>query len=295
MRIVAIMPARNEAWIIGLSIRAALEWVDHIVVLDHASTDETPAILSAIKRETGRLTILREESPEWAEMHHRQRLLDAARAEMATHIALIDADEVLSGNLLPWIRNQLVQIQPGAALQIPMRNVYSGIEQYRVGDASYQGRVWGQAVTTIGFADAVSLAWAAEGYQHHQREPRNSRIALRIYGSQLEGGVMHLQFASRRRLLAKHALYQMDEVLRWPGRRPVAEIAREYSMAPDWEGANFAQIPAAWWEPYAESMPELDVDREPWQEAEVRWLLDEHGAEKFAGLNLFGLAEVAHV
>jgi hypothetical protein len=37
-------------------------------------------------------------------------------------------------------------------------------------------------------------------------------------------------------------------------------------------------------------MKYLDVDAEPWQEAEVRRLVAEHGRETFAGLDLFGVA-----
>jgi hypothetical protein len=37
-------------------------------------------------------------------------------------------------------------------------------------------------------------------------------------------------------------------------------------------------------------MKYLDVDAEPWQEAEVRRLVAEYGREKFTGLDLFGVA-----
>ena len=47
--------------------------------------------------------------------------------------------------------------------------------------------------------------------------------------------------------------------------------------------------PADWWAGYEHLMQYLDVDAEPWQEAEVRWLIKEHGPAKFAGLDLFGV------
>ena len=261
-----------------------------MIVLDHCSTDETPAILADIQRETGRLTVLREDSPVWNEMGHRQRLLDAARAEGATHIAIIDADEVISGNYLDSVRDQAIQAPPGAYISIPMRNLYGGIGTYRVNDGTLQGGIWGNSITTVAFGNSPACEWVSDdGYQHHQREPRNSRLGLRIYPTQMEGGVMHLQFANRRRLLAKHALYQMDEVIRWPGRRPVYKTAQEYGMAPNWHGATFADVPASWWEPYSDIMHHLRLDDEPWQIRECIRLMEVHGPEKFAGLNLFGV------
>ena len=41
MKLICLMPARNEDWIIGLSARAALMWCDELIVMDHASTDRT--------------------------------------------------------------------------------------------------------------------------------------------------------------------------------------------------------------------------------------------------------------
>lgn len=286
MRLIATMPVRNEDWVIGLSIRAALRWCDGMAVLNHASTDRTAEILEEIQRETGRLNIIHEPSPEWNEMNHRQRLLEQARTMGATHVAIVDADEVLTGNLLPLIRDYVGQMPPSACLQIPMRNMYGGIDQFR-SDAS----CWGRAITTVAFGDFPLLTWAAtNGYQHHHREPHRSRIAARIYPQQMDGGVMHLQFASRRRLLAKHALYKIDEVIRWPNRRPVFAIDHEYSMAPDWTGATLAPAPDKWWEPYRDILHHLRLDAEPWQESRVREMVAHYGAARFEGLNLFGVA-----
>ena len=101
---------------------------------------------------------------------------------------------------------------------------------------------------------------------------------------------MHLQFADWRRLVAKHALYKVTERLRWPD-KPIAEIDRMYSQALDEREIAFAPAPAEWWAPYQPWLKYLNCDREPWQEAEVRRLLNLHGPQKFAGLNLHGVGQ----
>src|SRR4029077_11804069 len=124
VKLIALMPARNEDWILGLSARVALCWCDELAILDHASDDGTPAIIEDLSREfRGRMIALREENSKWDEMGHRQALLNAARAACATHIALIDADEILTGNLLGSIRGMTERMPYGSILQLPGYNL----------------------------------------------------------------------------------------------------------------------------------------------------------------------------
>ncbi len=290
MRLIGLMPVRNESWCLGLSLRAALMWCDEVILLLHACTDASEDICSAVAKDFPHQVrrMLGHTALEWNEMQHRQWMLDNARAASATHVAIIDADEVLSGNLLPSIRNQIAQLQGGRILQIPMRNMYGARDLY-----SEEQSIWARALTSIAFADSPELSWnpGPDGYQHHHREPQRAIVGLRIYPQQMDGGVMHLQFANRRRLLAKHALYKMQEVIRWPGRRPLREIDRDYNQAPKWRPVELKQAPESWWAPYTDLLQYLHLDAEPWQERECQRLMDEHGPEKFAGLDLFGVVE----
>lgn len=287
MNLVAIMPARNEGWVLGLSARAALRWCDHVVILDHASTDDTPEIIKAIEAEfPTRVVLIREESPEWAEMAHRQKLLEFARMLGATHIAPVDADEVLSGDLLPTIRGWVERLRPGYFGGIKMSNLHRSIHNYRADISDFGSR----AGTMLAFADDPKLCWQTRGgYDHHQRSPLNSQMQPGMYLKESTGGLMHLQFASWRRLLAKHAAYKVMERLKYPS-KPVRDIDRTYSQAPDEAGLLLSPVPEAWWAPYADLMGHLDLDRDPWQEATARRLVERHGAEVFTGLDLFGVA-----
>lgn len=285
MKLIGIMPVRNEDWILNLSLRALLMWCDEAVVLDHASTDETRKILGRIAEETGRLTVLEDSDPTWKEMAHRQRLLTAARERGASKIAIVDSDEVLTGNLLPSIREQISQLLPGGLLRCGLPCITGALNQYRA-----DGSIWSRAETSIAFADREDLTWHAahDGYDFHHREPYGAHLQNTI--PRKLGGLMHLQFVYRRRLVAKHALYKMTEVLRWPGREPVHAVDARYNMAPDWNGMQTVPTPPEWWAPYAHLMHHIDLTHEPWHEAEVKRLMEQHGPQRFAGLNLFGIA-----
>jgi hypothetical protein len=303
------MPVKNEDWILGLSARVALTWCDELVILDNGSTDRSVELARDLYAETNRVSFIFRVG-QWDEMPHRQMMLEEARHRGATHIALIDADEILTGNLFDlWgpfdfvapsqVRFWIETMEPGMMLQLPLYNMRGGMYRY------HSNGLWGGGLMTLAFKDEPKLHW--KGDRFHHREPMGRRWEGFQPVAHGEGGVMHLWGASEARLLAKHALYKVTERLRWP-QKDVREIDRYYSMCVDGQtkgeaaGWTFATAPASWWAPYAGWMKYLDFSGiftpgglpvktgpEPWQTAEVRRLVAEHGHERFAGLDLFGV------
>ncbi len=283
MRLVNIQPVRNEAWCLGLTARALLCWCDDAVFLLHACTDASEAILEAVAAEyPGRVHVIHESEPIWREMHHRQRLLEYARCLDATHISVVDADEIIAGDTLPAMRDHVAGLSPKRFAAIKFRNIIDGLDQYRA-----ERGPWGaEAGTIVAFADHPHLCWEARnGYDHHQRSPYGAAQASYING----GGLLHLQFASRRRLLAKHALYKASERVKYPN-KSIRDIDSLYNMAPSLASISRQPTPVEWWAPYADLMHHCDIDAEPWQEKATRDLVEQYGAAKFSGLDLFGVA-----
>lgn len=294
MKIVAIMPVRNESWVLGLSARALLKWVDELVILDHCSTDGSRLIIRDIGAENiTRLRWISDDDPIWHEMAHRQRLLECARGMRATHIVTIDADEVLSANLVPHMRDIVADIPPGTVLQLPWITCRDSIyQQHRSG-------IWAQQHASAGFVDSPECTWQARaGYDFHQRAPMGRPERPFQPVKHVGGGILHLQYSNRRRLLAKQALYKMTEIIRWPGRDSIAEVNKRYdwsvygaSQKPTSGSPTFdlAAIPPDWWSGYDDLLKYLHLDAEPWQEAECRKMVSQHGRDKFNGLDLFGV------
>jgi hypothetical protein len=277
------MPVKNEAWVLGLSARAALMWCDALVVLNDTSSDATEQICQSLRDHyEDRFFYSSCGRNVWDDMGNRQLLLATARDWGATHVAIIDADEVLTSNLLPIMRRLIENCQSGRCLQVPLRNLYHSTQIYR-----YDGP-WKQWLS-VAFKDESMLTWeprGTDGYQYHHREPfRLSRVGDRQY---VEGGVMHLQFVRQRAVRAKQAHYKMDERLRWGYDSQL--INRRYGWWVDCSHCSLSKI-GEWWSAYQDLTDYLDLtdDGNDWHSQACRRLWREHGSSKFAGLDLYGV------
>lgn len=290
MKIVGLMPVRNEAWCLGFTLRVALKWCDQVVLLLHACTDQSLQIVADIQSEvTDRVSFFVEPAEQWNEMKHRQQMLEGARCEhAATNIAIVDADEFITANLLDEIRGRVACALPGQMIELPGYNTREVPGSAMLGTSLYyhSNGVWGNRWFATAFRDSPGLHWAGDRFHH--REPFGCGWNRWRPIPQGCGGTVHLWGASERRLRAKHALYRITERLRWPQKSP-ADIERLYSLATlPREPWTFHPIPADWLEPYGDLMQYLDINAEPWQEQEVRSVLEAHGREKFRGLDLLG-------
>lgn len=287
MKLCALMPVRNEAHILGLSARVALEWCDTLILLIHGTADKSPDIALDLQSEYGieRVRIIFHEDQDWNEMQHRQRMLVYAREFGATHMAIVDADEILTGNLLTTIRHTVEGIPSGRILHLPGYNLRGSLCKY------HSSGIWGNRTFSFAFRDRADLCWKGDGFHHRHPwgEPELRPVDAVAQGS---GGIMHLWGCSERRLIAKHALYKMTERLRFPN-KDVGEIDRMYSWWRRQEGRSapweYAQTPAEWWSPYEKWMQYLEVEAEPWQEKQCVELMKQHGPVTFGGMDLFGV------
>ena len=287
MKLVALMAARNEGYELGMTARAALMWCDAIVLLNHASADDTAQVIAEVEQEhPGRVVSLYEPDPVWREMTHRQMMLDHARHIGATHIAYVDADEILTGSLLESIRPWTAELPAGVMLMLPWLQLRDSLTEVM------STGMWAQQNASVIFRDEPRLHWAArDGYDFHQREPLGREWGPRLYpvgrASRVDG-LMHMQFVSMDRLRLKQLAYCLTERIRWPEKRAPAEIVAMYGRTVrEAERASVAPTPGHWWQPYGHLKRYLDLDREPWQRAQCLEVLRAHpGVE--CGLDDFG-------
>lgn len=279
MKLIGCMAVRNEDWILGYSLRVALEWCDEMVVLLHECVDRSPEIAVEIHDENpGRVHVL-EASGKWDEMNHRHAMLDRARSAGATHVAIVDADEVMSANYLEAARERALALRPGELLRTSIFNMKGPSQFHSTG-------LWANRTACVAFCDDPRLGWSGDRF--HAREPQGFKLAP--VKMPPDGGVIHYWGASEARLVAKHALYKMTEAIRWP-QKPKYQIEDLYNLAFVPGGESFP-IPPQFTAGYEELIEKhLRVDAEAWQIAECKRLLHEYGKGRFSGLSLFGVVE----
>jgi hypothetical protein len=286
MKLIGLMLARNEDWVLGLSLRAALKWTDGMVVLNHASTDRTKEIIDEVIKESKKpITYLEEpDTGKWDEMVVRQRTLDAGRQMGGTHFAIIDADEILTSNLWMIVRQFIQYMADNQLLELPMLACWKSLDEYRDDDSD-----WSKAFISLAFKDSPKLCWMAtkDGYQHHNRPPGGTTwVRFTPFKDKKEGGVMHLQFSNWRRLRAKHYWYRMVEAIRWPGRESNERLNRKYNQALDETGIKLSSCPTAWMAPIKQDLHRVDLECGSWHEDEIRRLWKGNKREVFFGLEL---------
>lgn len=305
-KLIGLMLTRDSDWIIGFTLRAALRWVDEMVVMLHNCNDKTDQIVNEIaSANPDRILIHHVIDANWNEMLHRQQTLEFGRQRGGTHFAIIDDDEALTCNQLKATREAVLALAPHETLTTPMIPVWRSLGQRRVDDCP-----WSRAILSLAFADGPGVTWmpAHDGYQFHSRFPRattkkrdprretqmmsrmrRQRMAKQPVVDHSNGGAFHYQFASWKRLRAKHVWYRMIEMVMYPGRKTPEQINEMYSLALNEDGLRLETIPSEWKDGYDDIIGYADIEKTPWHLAECRRMMLEHGPEKFAGLDLLGL------
>ncbi len=290
-KLIGLMKVRNEQWVLELSLPAALLVCDELVILDHCSTDATAQILQRFSLEYGsRLHCFKCEDPQWKEAALRQSMLEFGRSRGGTSFYSIDADELISGNLIGSLRDWINELGSAESLWLPWLALWRNLDRYRDDDS-----IWSKAYMAVAFRDSPEISYTdgVGDYDIHARLPGLFRQRQRRRPSdKAAGGLLHLQFANWRRLRAKHAWYKMIETARWPGRSTPEQLNWKYNRALDESGLQCSPVPESWWHPYQDLRSKVRFDDAPWHEKECLQLWREHGAEAFRGLELWGVPEI---
>src|SRR6056297_1917817 len=129
MKIIALLPVKNEAWILPTFISSVKNVADEIIAIDDFSTDDSAEILRGVGA-----TVVTNPYPAkkgWAEYKIRQKLLDLGREHGGTHFICIDADEALTANFAETGLPHLKAMQPGDKLSLQWLALWKSPLVYR--------------------------------------------------------------------------------------------------------------------------------------------------------------------
>jgi hypothetical protein len=123
MKLVSVTMIKNDSDIVEAFVRHHAALLDHLVILDHGSTDATPSILQALRAEGLPLTVLHDAS---LSFQQGPRVTDLARNAFtrlgADFVFPLDADELLKVSSRQALEQALLGIPPGKCGQIAWQN-----------------------------------------------------------------------------------------------------------------------------------------------------------------------------
>lgn len=281
MKIIALLPFKNEEWILPTYLSNVLPIVDEVIAIDDGSTDNGPAIL---KQHLNVQVRSNEEvlKSGWAEFNIRQKLLELGREAGGTHFVCLDADETFTSNFMPVAKQIISKLEPGQKLAFQWLALWKSVDHYR-DDKS----VWSNNYKDFIIHDAPNLqhdyAFLGVG-----RTPgvNNDNTWLKL--NPKYGAVFHYQFSCWQNFQLKQAWYRCSELIKMPGTE--ASINQKYAITLEDPETFVRAAPESW----LKGIPLPDVDSQPisWHLKKIEEWFKEFGPQHFAGLQIWHIPEI---
>lgn len=238
MKKIAIMPVKNEEWILEHNLTCASMFFDHIIVADQNSTDRTPEICKKFPK----VIYIKNTSTEYNEGDRRQLLLDAAREfEGNNFIANLAADEIFSANILEAnVFEKLVRgHKPGTGFSFHWIQLWRSQDKYR-DDTS----VWSNSYRPFAFIDDRKTNYK-KGFAHLSIIPE-AFMEQAIVNTEIK--VLHYQFVEFERMLAKQRWARLLEFGHYPQSNLLKSfiLNNKYFITKDEHDIRLADTPKQW-------------------------------------------------
>jgi glycosyl transferase family 2 len=273
MKTIALLPVKNEAWVLEHTLRCLSAFCDVILVNDQQSTDSS--------RDIGRRfpKVVWIDSPESNICEQaRWQLWDVARQYDGDNLLwCTDADELVS----PTVMQSLVgddTLRRGVVVDALYCHFWNSPDKYRAGLGAY-APYW----KPVAIVDDRRV-----DYDRSRALPlHEERVPIAAGAARVRAGVLpvlHLQWLLPNRSQMRQAWYRCREWLQ--RERRAADINQSYSSTlPRWHVPT-APIPAEWLG--GVTLPGTEVDGEPtWQQAEIFEWFDTRGIELFEPLEIW--------
>lgn len=290
MKVIALLPVRNEAWVLPHSLECLSAFCDVILVCDQGSDDGSRAVYARFPkvvvidlpaRPSGAIDHLPQ--------HSRWVLLDAARNYSGCNLLWnTDADELIAPPVMNrWRNDPATSFEPRTFFACGYYHLWNSPSTYRDDGSAYSPQL-----KVVAYVDDRELDFQRSSSVAPLHEPRVPEVASH---KRVEAGdlpVLHLQWLFAERNQMKQAWYRGIELL--DGRTPAREINGRYACTLPAPRARTTAVPPAWVEGL--TFPDFSIDREPsWHEREILAWFDKHGPEFFEPLEIWHVEPLRRV
>ena len=236
MKIIALIPIKNEGWILRTCLSSLKKYVDEIIVMNDNSSDSSVEIAKSFgafvyTNDTNNISY-------FSEHKVRERLLQIGRERGGTHFIFLDADETFSSNISPVeLKEMMVALKPGGKIFFQWVPLWKTIREFR---QDKRGMFEKTNKDFIFCDDKISHHEYA--YIGVSRTPGKNNDCTYIDSKNTV--VLHFQFVAWKRNELKQAWYKCSEFIN--SKRTPKRINATYKYLLDDRGATMIQTPNEW-------------------------------------------------
>lgn len=273
---IALLPVKNEEWILDQCLSTLSEICDVIFVADQSSTDNTTEVVCKYKK-----CILIKNENFFHDNSIRWKLLDLARsAYLGTNVIFnIDADEIISANILNEF-NVIEELAPGQSMLMQWINLWGSSVTFR-DDCS----VWSNSYKHFIFKDDKKHSFNKDIVlnDHTGRIPFEYSKNFVIQNSLK---ILHYQFLDLKRMKSKQRFYRATELVR--GLNPHL-INQKYIYTRDLNNVGLSKIKDEWIKGWRNlSFLQFECGKDWfWYDDELLRLLHSYGGNFFRYLDIW--------
>lgn len=269
MKIITLLPVKNEAWILKYSLENFSSFSDHIIIADQNSSDETVQVCQSFPK----VKIIKNPY-EGHSNKVRWLLLDEARKiEGEKLIVCLDADELISSKFVDEILEK--SDRKPQSFSSEWLQLWGDQNHYRTDG------VWKNNIKEFAFFDDNSIDYVRNEVinDHTARIPK-------IPGTiKLNMPILHYQYLAKERSSIKQAWYMCKELI--AGYSPM-RINHKYSIADiNIKSATMTQLEDYFRENIPDINPNIFELKDSIRENEITTIFKEMGVAKFEGLNIW--------
>jgi hypothetical protein len=277
MKVIAMVPTRNEDWIIEHTLKSLSGFCDVVLIGDRQSSDRTRELCRRFPK-----AVVVESPVDSRIREQRWQLLDAARNYDGHNLLwATDADELVSPRAVnAFLERARPALVPGTAVDSRYYHLWNDVGRYR-DDLSHYRPQWKR----IGFVDDRRADFDRSNATalHEPRVPApEDAPALQEESLRL----LHLQWMIPTRNQMKQAWYRCREWL--DGGRTAAAINGLYAATFPTKGARTAAVPEAWVADLTLPDPSADLAAS-WHQRDILAWFDQFGIERFEPIEIWSI------
>ncbi len=275
MKIIALVPVKNEEWILPTYISSMKKIADEIIVLDDNSTDSTPSILKEHN-----ITVISPLENNQVDMSAKRiELLEEGRKRGGTHFIWLDADESFNTEFLKNGRKRIEKLAKGQKLSLAWITLWKSTNQERLDS------VWKENYKDVIVCDSPEYTFEKRTLSEGRTQGPNTDLTQ---VSKEEGVILHFQFTSFNDAQAKQAWYRCIELSE--KKKSARRINHTYSIGLETPEVIVQNTPQEWFTDI--EIPKQESNKASWYIKEIRKMFDAKGILFFEALDIWHIPEL---